>query len=392
MRFEILEGNMDRLEKKMIRIRNKCRKYRCDFKFEKLGETFKEVTDEDGNTFVGKFIIIDAEGVAKVNDWRFIASVDFTENGNIINKAVDVEVPERYYKCKPHCEHCNMDRKRRYAFIIQNEVNHEFKLVGKACLKDFTNGMDAEAVAGYTAMFNEIIEGEKPSAGCKIERFCNTVEYLRYVAEAIRVFGYVKSEKRGESTKDKATNYYGYYNGWFDGYWTKEVKETIGKEIRQYGINAEHEETIKLVENALAWVATQEEDNNYIHNLKTACSLDYINSKHFGILASLFPTYDKTLERQKKVEDAQKKDGLSEWYGNVGDRVELKVTDIKCLTGWETQFGYTYLYKITDDNNNIFVWKTQRYIEEMSKIKGTVKEHKEFRGIKQTELTRCRLV
>ena len=45
-------------------------------------------------------------------------------------------------------------------------------------------------------------------------------------------------------------------------------------------------------------------------------------------------------------------------------------------------------------DGNVYTWKTGKYIDdtvdEMS-ITGTVKAHTEFRGIKQTELTRCRV-
>ncbi len=47
---------------------------------------------------------------------------------------------------------------------------------------------------------------------------------------------------------------------------------------------------------------------------------------------------------------------------------------------------------MVDEAGNIFVWKTGNWIEEESFIiTGTVKKHEEFHGIKQTELTRCRI-
>lgn len=46
MVYEIFEGNFERLEKKLNRIGNKCKKYGCDFCFSVIGETFREVIDE----------------------------------------------------------------------------------------------------------------------------------------------------------------------------------------------------------------------------------------------------------------------------------------------------------------------------------------------------------
>ena len=51
----------------------------------------------------------------------------------------------------------------------------------------------------------------------------------------------------------------------------------------------------------------------------------------------------------------------------------------------------TYIYKIVDIDGNIYTWKTSGGIaEETTEIVGTVKAHNEYRGTKQTELTRVR--
>ena len=41
MTYSILEANMERLEKKLTRIQNKCKKFGCSFTYEKVGEEFK---------------------------------------------------------------------------------------------------------------------------------------------------------------------------------------------------------------------------------------------------------------------------------------------------------------------------------------------------------------
>lgn len=41
MVYSILEANMERLEKKLTRIQNKCKRFGCSFTYEKVGEEFK---------------------------------------------------------------------------------------------------------------------------------------------------------------------------------------------------------------------------------------------------------------------------------------------------------------------------------------------------------------
>lgn len=392
MTYSIYEGNMERLEKKMVRIQNKCKKYGCDFHFAVVGEEFKEIEtgeyDDNGDpiTVTTRFVLVEAEGVAIVNGWQFVASLEHTENGNIINKAIEVEVPERYYTGSPICEHCG-NKKIKYAYIVMNTETGEFKEVGRSCLKDFTVGMSAEGVAQYTSIFNELIEGEAPTAGHNCERYIEVAEYLKYAAETIRHFGYVKSGE-ADSTRDRAEDFYCYDAGWIQGDARRKKLRNLMADIN---FNKDSEESTKMVADAMAWLNSQEESNNYMHNLKTACGLKWTKFRNLGIICSLFPTFNKDLELQakKKAEEENKK--VSQHVGKVGERIEIKVKGAVVVTGWQTQWGYTCIYKIIDEDGNVFTWKTQSDIPaECKTIKATVKEHKEYNGEKQTEVTRCK--
>ena len=390
MEYAIYEGNMERLEKKLTRIFNKCKAYGCDFHYQQTGEVFKELKDENGKTYNARFVLVEAEGTAVINDWEFIAEVDHTEKGNIIT-GVGVEVPERYYISKPVCEHCNSNRYRKNTYIVRNKATGEFKQVGKSCLKDFTHGMSAEAVTQYMSLFDTLIEGEAPEPGCHIQHYISTTEYLSYVAETIKHFGFTRSSDEGVSTASRAIDFYDAAHGRL---FPREYMEDLRYKMREIGFDIESQSTVKLVSDSLAWIAEQDESSNYIHNLKTACSLEYITGNTFGLLASLFPAYDRDLEKAAKRKAIQDAESCSEYVGEVKDRITVKVRSVKCVTSWETDFGITHIYKIIGEDGNVYTWKTGKFIdEEVSDmlITGTVKAHTEFRGIKQTELTRCRV-
>ena len=143
MKYSIYEGNMERLEKKLKRIENKCKKYgNADFKFEVIGEKYQTIKDDNGNEETIKRIIVDVDGIAKVNDWIFVGTIQHKDNGNIIRQfKTDIEVPEKYRHTDSICEHCHCNRVRKDTYLIYNEQTHEFKQVGKSCLNDFTNGL-----------------------------------------------------------------------------------------------------------------------------------------------------------------------------------------------------------------------------------------------------------
>lgn len=84
--------------------------------------------------------------------------------------------------------------------------------------------------------------------------------------------------------------------------------------------------------------------------------------------------------------------GVSDWQGAIGERLDLYVTIVKALEIGD--FG-DILHIMKDSDENEYVWKTSaRRLEETKTyhLRGTVKEHKTFRNIKQTILTRCILV
>ena len=427
-RYAIWEGHMDALKKKVKRIEKKCEKYGCDFRFEEVGEEFREVKvlnkyDNEQHTYISKgtneptenswemvvcrFVIVEVEGVAIINDWELVAYTEHTKNGNIYDKVnTEVEIPARYRASDCFCEHCKTRRARKNTCIVRNIKTDEFKQVGNTCLKEFTRGMDASVVtmfASFKEAFEEAQEAPIGGGGWH-DRYIDKMEILRYVAETIRHFGYAKSMS-SRSTKDRVADYYGVSKGHNFGYGMEEWVMKIRKEMAEVGFDAHSEEATKKAEDALAWIMEQEESNDYMHNLKTACSLKYVGWSRLGLLASLFPTYDRELEREaeRRLREEQRakeaeQGKLSQYDGEIGQRITRNIVSCKVVTSWTNCYdGYcpttTYMYKFVTEDGNILIWKTSKCFDEESvkTIVGTVKEHSEFREVKQTVLTRCRV-
>lgn len=86
----------------------------------------------------------------------------------------------------------------------------------------------------------------------------------------------------------------------------------------------------------------------------------------------------------------------SEWQGEVGDHIKgLSVTLVR-KTFFEGRYGITNVLTFEDENKNVYTWFTstvmQREVGEQFKIKGTIKEHNEYKGVKSTILTRVKVV
>lgn len=415
-RYAIWEGFMNDFEKKVAAIQKKCNKFGCDFHFEKVGEEIREVEDYTRRhpvtnkpmTVKCKFIICEVEGTAVINGWQFVASVEHTEKGNIFSKALtDVEIPERYRTSDTYCEHCNSRRMRKGTFIVMNTESGEFKQVGQNCLHDFTHGMSASCAAYMASLKTIFEEEEEKPIGLSLgynQRYYNTEEVLRFAAETIRHFGFKKSKggdgfDNSDSTKTRVNEFFNLAHG-ETRFWEQEDIDRVRGLMEKVGFDEDSKEAKKMVKDALEWLDGQDACNDYMHNLKVVTALQSTTHDRFGLLISLFPTWNKQLEREAKRKLEAEAGKNSEFVGNVGDRVSFEVESVKCITSWESCFnGYTttttYVWKITGKDGNIYTWKTATYMDEDRPpvaIKGTVKEHKTYRDVKQTELTRCKFV
>lgn len=91
----------------------------------------------------------------------------------------------------------------------------------------------------------------------------------------------------------------------------------------------------------------------------------------------------------------------SEWVGQVGDKIEVELCYIHTASwenygygGWLNHTSMTYLHTFKDGDGNIYIWKTGKVIEAdygtMIKFRATIKDHSEYKEVKQTVLTRCK--
>ncbi len=84
--------------------------------------------------------------------------------------------------------------------------------------------------------------------------------------------------------------------------------------------------------------------------------------------------------------------GTSEYYGEVGDKIELELTVTKNIT-LDGYYGTSHMHIMEDEDGNVFVWTTQAKDWEdgsVHKVAGTIKDHRTYKNVKQTILTRCR--
>lgn len=391
MMYAIYEDFYPDVEKKLNHVAKKCLKHGNDFTFEIKGEKIRENFNRELNrTEYYKFILVEVDGTAKIDNWECIAILEVHDVGNIIRRInTEINIPERFKHTKNICEHCNTNRQRNNLYIIHNIETDEWKQVGGNCLKLYTGGLSMEYVAAYMDGIIELEEFDGIVGHGKA--YYNVNEILSYAVEVINKTGYFNAQsvlptKHLVSTLmhndlDKSINII-----------NKDFADAK-LDVRVNNKDFYKNNTNDTVEKIIAYYKNLEDDSEFVYNIKVMLKEGYVLSKNFGFLCYLPEGYAKHI--QKEVEKAKKIE--TKYFGEVGKRYKDKVIeDVTLVTTWETQWGVTYIYKITLEDGSVLTWKTSNGLylnmnEEFDKISFTIKEHKEYKGEKQTEVTRCKV-
>lgn len=399
MQYKIYEGFFEEVNKKLNRIVKKCEKHGNPFTFKIVGSEIEKRIDEDTQcTNYYKFIIIEVEGTAKIDNWECVLVLEIHKDGNVIRRInTEINIPERFKTSENICEHCNSKRHRKNLYVIHNTETEEWKQVGGDCLKLYTGGLSLEYVAAWLDGITELEENDGFIGG-SIKYYYPVEEVIGAATEVINKLGYYNRESN-LPTKDLVSI-------------LMQQKDTISKvydlnrELSIAKLNIEFDksdfyrkETDDTVKAIIKYYKSLEADTEFIHNIQIMLNEGYVEAKNFGFLSYLPEGYNKYLklesERAKREKERAKE--KSEYFGEVGKRYKDKrIQSVNHLTSWENQWGTTHIYKIIIEDGSVLTWKSSNGLylehnEKFDKITFTVKAHTEYKGQKQTEVTRCKV-
>lgn len=326
--------------------------------------------------------VVVSNHTVSLEGWEFVATIDHSpDTGNIIRTISSREIPTNYYKVKPVCDHCKVNRFRRDTFIVYNESTGEYAQVGSSCLKDFIGHPSVETYVSLAKLYAQIggfvcyameYDEEKDEGGYRSRKYYD-VERLALLAarDAIKR-GYVSKKaaiERGvESTADIVADEYGSLD---------------------YSFTTEERE---IAENAIEWAKNIDvaKASNYEYNLYIVANEAAVEARSIGYVCGMVGSYINKINRERKLINTV--GTISEYIGNVKDKLAIDATVNKfSVTRFET-----YKYEFIDENGNILVWFASKQndnikIGEKVKILVTIKDHQEFNNVKQTLVTRVKL-
>lgn len=383
--FTVPALNLDTLNKRLSKLSRKARKYGTAPIGYSIGETFKDKTtiyiDNEPKKITTQFVNITVWGEApKYGNHTFLARVELREGENIVNNIANAELNPRFRHMVSECDHCGHNRIRNDVYVFANE-NGEQIAVGKTCLRDFTGCDNPLEITNRAQFLSEIKTHIDEDYDSFMSGFGSNHYSIHSVLETaaanIREYGWVSKSMQMNSHDEN----------------TLSTADMVGMDLNPNPkhkpveiVNADKElanETIEYFRNM-----EPQNNNDYINNLRVILGNDVIIAKHIGLAVS-----SVNVILRNKQKETESKNNVSQYVGNVKERLRnIELTFVREIYMGFGNFGETYMYSFKDNSDNIFTWFTTKRdfnIGEKYTVDFTVKGHKEYKNIKQTNITRA---
>lgn len=392
MIYEIWDVLLENAEKEIKKVQKKCVKYNCEFNYEILDRYTKKVNDKYFN-----FVQIKVNGKAIINDYQLVGILEHTENGNIVHSINDEPIPEQYYYSDNYCEHCDSKRYRKQLFVLKNIKTNEYIQLGKSCVKLYTNGIDANRYLDILSCYHllENLDNDIPNDYINY----NSYKPIYKVDDILNVAIMITDKLGYASVNNCLDNLYQYS--------TKDLVymtmlnnfKTLNNYAKKYNANfdivdidTDRADRIKAIKD---YYLNLDNNTEFIHNVQTILKSEYVENNSIGYLAYLPVGYNKYLQKlndNKKLYDVDK----VEYFGQPTKRYkDIKIDNIKLKASYITDYGFTNIYEIVSEQY-VFIWKTTKSYDDdilkaFKKVDLTIKSHSEYKSLRQTVVTRCKL-
>jgi len=405
--YRIPEERIESVTKKLKALSRKGEKLGTGaISYELKGSEVEEHVGEEGSKVFVRVILLTVSGTAPaIAGYKFLGTITPAPggNGNLFSGIPGQgKVSEELVNGPLTCDHCKTTRVRKNVFLVQSETDGSLLKVGRNCLKDFLGGTDPEAVAS-TAEYLISLEADLSEAEyLDAESFGSTASLWDIESFLGLVIDELRTSEYKSRTVAKAN--------W--GVSTADIVLDRLSPPKGSGLKAEvpSQEDLEQARKLLQWARSLQDDSDYTRNLRLLAEGRVVDRRTAGYVASIPGSYQRHLEREAR--DRLPTGAESSHVGTVGQRLDVSgtVTGRRTIESDSQWSDSLTLLKVVDDSGNVFStfssarleveWKDEdgrlhfRSAEVGTRVtlKGTVKGHSEFKGIKETQLSRVKVL
>ncbi|MDQ3170333.1 MAG: hypothetical protein M3Q55_09385 [Acidobacteriota bacterium] len=322
--------------------------------------------------------------------WEFVGTLNHTAiPGTVLRLMVPgMECPSEAIAALPgQCDHCRKTRKRTETFVVRHE-DATVRIVGRNCIRDFLGHQSPAHIAdmlSYVWALDEALDkaGESCGGG-RGQEIAPTLSALAMAYAVVRSDGggYKPAAFEEGSTRAGTSKLLWRYGMGAKAVWDAFIAKTGGVSLADY----------ERAWAALSWLADAPASSDFLHNIKAVGGAAYVSGKTLGLLCAIIPGYEREAIKRAAAK-APKAPSLH--VGEVGKRGPLGVATITRVMVFEGRYGTTYRILMTREDGNVLAWWASRgqgiAVGDKVEVVATVKEHGEYNGSAQTEITRATL-
>lgn len=325
----------------------------------------------------------------KFDGWIFIATIEHDKAAsNLIKTIPGIELGHSYRDAQPDCDHCGHMRWRKKTYICRHEERGSEVQVGSTCVKDFLGHRSPEAIAWQCEMLGNIRE-----MFCDMENYDRenvprseiripTRKFLQLTAAVIHNHGWMSKSKALENPYDSIPT-------------VSLVDEQLFPPTNFKDWITIEPDDVKLAYDTLQWAKNLREIDgvlsDYEYNLNVLAKESSIPISAMGLAVSMVGVFKMKKDKTKNTKVIHS----NNHFGEVKKRYELDLK-VATISGFDSEWGYTTIYKMVDPQGNAFSWfttgRTTLEEGETYHVKATVKKHQEYMGRNETVVTRLTVV
>lgn len=319
-----------------------------------------------------------------LNGWQLVAVYDWEEtpnNGTVcyVSPVPGQMVPPQFRNVKDgQCDHCKTNRRRKKSMLVTKNFL-EFKVVGSSCVKDFLGHATPNSLIDVYSFELAVEDTIHNVNGMQPNMALHDIKKILTLSSMfVRKFGYVKVDDYDKMpTRDCIHRYI--------------HPDPISSFDKQFiNNNVPQDKDKEKAEKVIKWIKEQSNATDYMHNLQKCVEAGAISNKRIGILASAVVSYDKATERADRENNSK----ANQWIGNIKDRLkglQATVKRFNCIDGY---YGMTTIVTLETEEGNTLVWFATNNpdveVGDQWELDGTVKDHNDYNGTRQTILTRVK--
>lgn len=334
-------------------------------------------------------VTLEGEGIDRpvsYGGWKIIGQFNHEYPKVILNKLADNIKPEFIARFEENnvsfCEHCQKQIYRHNTYVIENEDTSEQMLIGSNCMHHYVpHQKSLDSIMTYYMSIHEMFGSEEDDELGSYRgepKYEDTHEYLRSVFQVLLAGIPIKSDlfgpvlghlRSGTAPKEKDS----------------EVFEFLQK-ARDFKEDAESE-----MFHMMLFISALSEENEFNVRLKRMCEPGYHRIKDNNTVAWGASKYYDYIHRPRKP----RTNVQTKWVGEVGDMLEVQVKFESRIFLYSSDYGDSYLFTFKTAEGDTITWKTSymdtEFLQGDMILRGRVKELTEFKGVKQTQVTRAKL-